>query len=88
MSADLDEPLALELREADPHRRLRDAEPLGEVALDERRPLRQLPADDQLAQRRRRRAASTDSRLIGSISVDGCMLARPRFEISYRDPTA
>ena len=38
--ADLDEPLALELREPDPDRRLRDAEPLGEVALHERRALR------------------------------------------------
>ena len=49
--ADLDEPLALERREADADRRLRDAEPLGEVPLHERRPGRQLPADDQVAER-------------------------------------
>ena len=38
-------------RQADADRRLRDAEPLREVALHERRPLGQLPADDQVAER-------------------------------------
>ena len=51
---DLDEPGALERDERVADRRLRDAEPLGEVALHERRALRQPAGDDQLAQRLRR----------------------------------
>ncbi len=48
--ADLDQPLPLERREADAHGCLGDAEPLSQVALHERRPRRQLAADDQVAE--------------------------------------
>jgi hypothetical protein len=48
-----DEALALELAQPGPDRCRRDAELLREVALHERRPLRQLPVDDELAQRPR-----------------------------------
>src|SRR5438105_15494455 len=48
--ADLDEPGALELRQAEADRRLRDTEALCELALDERRSFGEPPADDQLAQ--------------------------------------
>ena len=53
--ADLDETLALELGEPDADRRLRDAESLGEVALHERRPLRELSAEDERRVTRRQR---------------------------------
>ena len=50
---DRDEALALELAEAGADRGRRDAELLREVALHERRPLGELPVDDQLAKRAR-----------------------------------
>src|SRR5262249_49331587 len=46
----LDESVAGELREADAHRRLRDPDAVGEVSLDERRPLGELAGDDHLAE--------------------------------------
>ena len=51
--ADLDQAGALELDEAEPYRRLRDAEPFGEVALDERCALGELTGDDEVPQRLR-----------------------------------
>ena len=48
---DHDEALALELAQPGADRRRRDSELLGELALHERRPLGQLPVDDQLAER-------------------------------------
>ena len=92
---DLDEPGALERDERVADRRLRDAEPLGEVALHERRSLRQPAGDDQLAQRLgrallRRRAA--DRLDVGemlradelTLDLRPLYARRPRFEISCR----
>ncbi len=91
--ADLDEARALERDERVAHRRLRDAEPLGEVALHERRPLGRRPATISSRSACVARC-SIDRRPSGSMSArlrarltsahDRCMLARPRFEISCR----
>ena len=88
--ADLDEARALELGQAEADRRLRDAEPLCEVALHERRSLRQLPADDQLAQRLRDAVLDRSRAAIGptllSASVMPVYGRAHGFEISYRKP--